>query len=79
MERARVTAYDNSRRVTEADLSGHLDNAGGNGEQRRTPSNGLLGRDNQLYEALTLLKGINILGMRDSNPGQQVVERQGES
>lgn len=79
VERARVTAYDNSRRVTEADLSGHLNNAGGNGEQRSTPSNGLLGRDNQLYEALTLLKGINILGMRDRNPGQQVVDTQGES
>ena len=66
VERAKVTAYDNSRRVTEADLSGHLNNAnGGNGDNARKPANNLLGRDNQLYEALTLLKGINVLGMRD--------------
>ena len=66
VERARVTAYDNSRRVTEADLSGHLNNVnGGNGDNARKPASTLLGSDNQLYEALTLLKGINILGMRD--------------
>jgi carboxyl-terminal processing protease len=61
VERARVTAYDNS--------SGHLDNANGsNGNDKpgstRKLSSELLGRDNQLYEALTLLKGINVLGMR---------------
>jgi carboxyl-terminal processing protease len=57
--------------VTEADLSGRLDNANdGDGEDndsaarrgKRVP-NELLSRDNQLYEALTLLKGIHILGM----------------
>ena len=68
VERARVTAYDNSRRIKEADLSGHLDNANGsNGNGKAGPtrklSSELLGRDNQLYEALTLLKGINVLGM----------------
>ena len=65
VERAKVTAYDNSQRLTEADLSGHLDNAGGNTEAsdatRKTASS-LLATDNQLYEALTLLKGLNILG-----------------
>jgi carboxyl-terminal processing protease len=69
VERAQVTAYDNSQRVTEADLSGHL--ANGNGEGRRSraakrTANELLASDNQLYEALTLLKGINILGLRDN-------------
>ncbi len=66
IERARVTAYDNSRRITESDLSGHLGNA--NGEDRKknkAPESKLLAQDNQLYEALTLLKGINILGMRE--------------
>ncbi|MEM0954184.1 MAG: S41 family peptidase [Pseudomonadota bacterium] len=66
VERARVTAIDDlPRRVTEADLSGRLDNANGDSsapERRRTP-NELLTQDNQLYEALTLLKGIHILGM----------------
>jgi carboxyl-terminal processing protease len=69
VERARVTAYDNSQRVTEADLSGHL--ANGNSEARKSRAaksavNELLASDNQLYEALTLLKGINILGLRDT-------------
>ena len=72
VERARVTAIDNlPRRVSEADLSGRLDNAGDEepsaDEQRnkRVP-NELLSQDNQLYEALTLLKGIHILGMYES-------------
>ncbi len=70
VERARVTAIDNlPRRVSEADLSGRLDNANGDDAApdrgRRTP-NDLLSRDNQLYEALTLLKGIHILGMYES-------------
>ncbi len=71
VERAQVTAYDNSKRVTESDLSGALDNAGGNDndevKKSRELSSKLLGSDNQLYEALTLLKGINILGMREKN------------
>lgn len=65
VQRARVTAY-NSRSITEADLSGHL--ANGNGDSASTTKNNgnneLLSSDNQLYEALTLLKGLNILGMR---------------
>ncbi len=69
VERARVTAIDNlPRRVTEADLNRRLENA--NGEEaetiaRRRVPNELLSQDNQLYEALTLLKGIHILGMYD--------------
>jgi carboxyl-terminal processing protease len=73
VERAKVTAYKGSPRITEADLSGHL----GNGNGKNTDDNGkdkaskkaaseLLSSDNQLYEALTLLKGLNVLGMRDS-------------
>ena len=62
------TAYDTSKRISEQDLSGRLDNANGgsagNGEEKAV-ANKLLASDNQLYEALTLLKGINILGMRD--------------
>ena len=73
VERARVTAIDDlPRRVTEADLSGRLDNANGESdmpERRRTP-NELLTRDNQLYEALTLLKGIHILGMNSELASQ---------
>ena len=63
VERAKVTAY-NSRRLSEADLEGHLGN--GNGDEEASSgaklSSKLLGSDNQLYEALTLLKGLNVLG-----------------
>lgn len=66
VERARVTAYDNSGQVTEADLSGHLGNGNGDSRKSKTSAraaNQLLASDNQLYEALTLLKGLNILGL----------------
>ena len=53
-------------RISEADLSGHLGNANGNDKKKsKAPESKLLAQDNQLYEALTLLKGINILGMRE--------------
>ena len=72
VERARVTTYDNTERVTEADLSGHLGNANGHADgvdkksrDSRKAASELLSSDNQLYEALTLLKGLNVLGMRD--------------
>jgi carboxyl-terminal processing protease len=60
--------------VTEADLAGHLDNAGGNeknAEAATKNANGLLSSDNQLYEALSLLKGLNILGARSHKAAAQ--------
>jgi len=74
VERARVTAIDNLPRfVSEADLSRRLDNANGDGDDAEAPArsdkrvpNELLARDNQLYDALTLLKGIHILGMYET-------------
>lgn len=81
VERAKVTAYDNSKRVREADLSGHLDNANGNSSEEedqtktktktKSVANKLLSVDNQLYEALTLLKGLNVLGMYNNNNGSE--------
>ena len=85
MERARVTAYESSGRVKEADLSGHLNNTkGGNGDKTpdtvRKLSSELLAQDNQLYEALTLLKGLNVLGMRERNAREDSDEKaSGES
>ncbi|MCR9107061.1 MAG: S41 family peptidase [Gammaproteobacteria bacterium] len=69
IERANVTAYKGRKGVKEADLAGHLDNASagrGNNSQDQKVSSQLFAEDNQLYEALTLLKGLNILGMRDT-------------
>ncbi|MDO8860918.1 S41 family peptidase [Haliea sp. E1-2-M8] len=72
VERAQVTAYDTSRQLSEADLARRLENV--NGDKPRAPqvSDGLLGTDNQLYEALTLLKGVHILGMRERGPTAKV-------
>ncbi|MBK6277939.1 MAG: S41 family peptidase [Gammaproteobacteria bacterium] len=64
VERAEVTTIASTPRVTEADLARHLSNDNGNGEngsrERSTPkvSIDLRSDDNQLYEALNLLKGI---------------------
>jgi carboxyl-terminal processing protease len=76
VERATVTAYNTPRRITEADLSGHLDNANGSSKKAKREISPLLANDNQLYEALALLKGLNILGMRDRKTAQ---EASGES
>ncbi|MFT5483470.1 MAG: carboxyl-terminal processing protease [Halieaceae bacterium] len=65
IKRAKVTEFRTRPRLTEADLSGHLDNANGNerdADEEMPKPNSLLESDNQLYEALTLLKGIHILG-----------------
>lgn len=65
VKRAKVTEFRTRPRLTEADLSGHLDNANGNERDSNKDMprpNSLLESDNQLYEALTLLKGIHILG-----------------
>ena len=76
VERAKVTTYDNSPRITEADLSGHLNNANGKSDAKKTDSSRklsseLLSSDNQLYEALTLLKGLNILGLGRQKPAPE--------
>jgi carboxyl-terminal processing protease len=72
VERAEVKTFDHGRPVTEADLSGHLNNANGSDTSKKTRevNSELLESDNQLYEALALLKGLNILGPRadQTNP-----------
>jgi carboxyl-terminal processing protease len=70
VKRAKVTVYENlPPRITEADLNGRLDNA--NGEEKNIKNEkaveaDLAAKDNQLYEALTLLKGLHILGINES-------------
>ncbi len=78
VERATITAYNDPQQITEADLSGHLNNGNGASEKKKgkQSSSELLADDNQLYEALALLKGLNILGMRDK---KLVPEEAGES
>ena len=74
VRRSKVTPLDKSPyRVQERDLPKHLDGEDAeNGEVNKTPeaitpepARDLIERDYQLYEALTLLKGLNILRARD--------------
>lgn len=69
VERAKVTALKSQGRTTEADLSGHLGNGNGGeekGSAERQADNeaALIETDNQLAEALNLLKGLTVFGQR---------------
>lgn len=62
VENARLTKVEEFARVKEKDLSGHLEN--GEGEEETTDASkekDLSETDYQLYEALNLLKAINVL------------------
>jgi carboxyl-terminal processing protease len=66
VDRAKMERITRVGGVTEADLNGHLGNANGGAEngtsaRKNARSNDLQIDDNQLYEALTLLKGLNIM------------------
>lgn len=67
VERAKVTAVKPQLRTTEADLAGHLGNGNGGEEvgskarkESRSAEGSMLANDNQLHEALNLLKGLHI-------------------
>ena len=69
VERAEVTALKSLNRTTEADLQRHLINGNGDkavdsAERKKAEQDGddLFSRDNQMFEALNLLKGINLFG-----------------
>lgn len=69
VERAKITRYQPGRSVTEADLQGHLQNDAQpdqNDGKQTTPEEELISSDNQLYEAVTLLKGLHIIDSRRS-------------
>ena len=65
VERARLTSLEQGRRLREADLNGSLVNEGAEQEVETEVLASLREEDNQLYEAFTLLKGINVY--RDLN------------
>jgi carboxyl-terminal processing protease len=71
VERARVTSME-ARQIKESDLKGSLNsNADANPQDAGSESESLTNlreNDNQLYEALTLLRGVNLLVKR--NPPQ---------
>ncbi|WP_284500357.1 S41 family peptidase [Microbulbifer litoralis] len=71
VERVKVTRLEAARRTTEADLAGHLGNGNG-GEDRNAADRkremqdreDWYGRDNQIFEALNVLKGLNLYAQR---------------
>ena len=71
VERSKVTKMkSNPWRVKEKDLPGHLDNGNGGNEEKKEASANieLASKDYQLNEALTLLKGLNILARKSKQP-----------
>ncbi len=72
VERARVETLPRNGGITEADLQGHLSNGNGkendSNNRKGRPTDDLFINDNQLYEALNLLKGINILSLGQQAP-----------
>ncbi|BFM13138.1 S41 family peptidase [Simiduia litorea] len=69
VERAKLTAIRPRASVTEADLTGHLDNGNGGEESKASErssaqkaSQELLENDNQLFEAINLLKSHKLFG-----------------
>ena len=66
VERVKIGDINLGRSTTEADLAGHLNHKDGNEsnsrarQQKRITSAQLLKEDNQLHEALNLLKGLHI-------------------
>lgn len=66
VERGKLNSAGPEQRVKEADLAGHLDN----GQKASSPADKqtaeLLQNDNQLNQALSLLKGLNVLGQKPS-------------
>ncbi len=76
IERVRVTAIKSRVRISEAELSGHLNNKKSaevsrkerQAEQKPTETS-LQNQDNQLYEALNLLKGLSIFNSLEHNHG----------
>lgn len=82
VERAKVEALPRGDNITEADLEGHLRNGDGKKEsnskaRKQETQDKLFSSDNQLYEALTLLKGLNILGV--NQPGQATATKKDDA
>ncbi|MEW5248683.1 S41 family peptidase [Microbulbifer sp. 2201CG32-9] len=72
VERVKVTRLPSDSRTTEADLAGHLDNGNGGAERNaedrareKAQREDWYGRDNQIFEALNVLKGLNLYAQRD--------------
>ena len=72
VERARLTSLEQGRRLREADLNGSLVNKGVEQKVETEVIASLREEDNQLYEAFTLLKGINVYRDLNDKAGSMV-------
>ncbi|MDB6063307.1 MAG: peptidase [Verrucomicrobiaceae bacterium] len=67
VERAKIEALPRGDNITEADLEGHLRNGDGKESnskiRKEEPQDKVSTSDNQLYEAVNLLKGLNVFGL----------------
>ncbi len=66
IERAKITTFTEKGRISEKNLARHLVDKSKKTEKSETPKANLISTDNQLYEALTLLKGLDILSRNSS-------------
>jgi carboxyl-terminal processing protease len=83
VERAKIEALPRGDNITEADLEGHLRNSSSKESDSKSrkdePLDKLISSDNQLYEALNLLKGLNVLGLIPDFGGATVAAKTTES
>ena len=69
VEPAEIRLYKNRTQVREADLEGHLEQADGKKKKAKDRDEDITD-DNQLYEALNVLKGFQLLGKRVSSEAE---------
>ena len=79
VERAQLTSLEQGNRLREADLNRSIENAGSNIETETEAIATLREDDNQVYEAFTLLKGINVYQSLRGTPPSDVDADSGES
>ena len=72
VERAQLTSLEQGNRLREADLNRSIENAGSNVETETEAIATLREDDNQVFEAFTLLKGINIYQSLGAGPPTNV-------
>ena len=78
VDRAKVTTLTEKGRISEKNLARHLGEKSSKTEKSEDPSDSLINSDNQLYEALTLLKGLDILSRNSSlvNNGKITISKE---
>ena len=79
VERAQLTSLEQGNRLREADLNRSIESAGSNVETETEAIATLREDDNQMYEAFTLLKGINVYQSLGKTPLSDVDADSNES